>query len=80
MFRETGKISCDGKATMLLCGVSLETWSTIYCSNLLPAPMAMSGEPPQLQRRRVRDRKEVVCIKVSSSPDSQRRTQHEAAT
>jgi hypothetical protein len=46
MFELAGKNSCRGKATVLLCGVSSEHWSTIYCSNRLPASKALLGDLP----------------------------------
>src|SRR3954452_140634 len=39
------KKGCWGKAAVLLYGVSLEDRSTTYCSNRLPASMALLGEP-----------------------------------
>src|SRR6476660_5692218 len=45
MVQTEGKKGCRGKAAVLLCGVSSEDRSTTYCSNRLPASMALLGEP-----------------------------------
>ena len=45
MTQTGGKKGCRGQAAVLLCGVSSEARSTTYCSNRLPASMALLGEP-----------------------------------
>ena len=45
MMQTEVKKGCWGKAAVLLYGVSLEVRSTTYCSNRLPASMALLGEP-----------------------------------
>src|SRR5436309_15073476 len=55
------KKGCWGKAAVLLYGVSLEVWSTTYCSNRLPASMALLGEPLIGRERRPRTRKGGLC-------------------
>src|SRR5436305_6702553 len=55
------KKGCWGKAAVLLYGVSLEVRSTTYCSNRLPASMALLGEPLIGRERRPRTRKGGLC-------------------